>query len=45
MDRDSHEIWKAIEESGGNYEVSNLGRIRNAETKRIRIFPQKQKRN
>lgn len=29
------EIWKTIKKSGGMYEASNLGRIRNAKTQRI----------
>lgn len=30
------EVWKPVAEFDGRYEVSNLGRIRNASTKRIR---------
>ena len=29
------EVWKDIEESGGRYEVSNKGRVRNKETQHI----------
>ena len=30
------EIWKNIDDLGSTYEVSNLGRIRNSKTKRIK---------
>ena len=32
---DSHEEWREIEESGGKYSVSNLGRVRNNEIMHI----------